>query len=699
MGNPFDQFDAPAQKSGNPFDQFDAPQVKGKAKPIDLSLGEKFVSSLPTGVQSWLANPSIAGVGLGKGSAVNGAMMGAADPVVGAMQLAANLPGISDAISTKPTLSGLVTGNMAKTNPVNAAIDAKNAEYESARSQLGRNGFDAARFVGGVVSPANIALAKAIPVNGASMGQKAWNGAMAGATGGLAAPVENADQSYWTPKAAQGTFGAVGGGLLAPLASKVGENIYRRAFPMLAVDKSVTADKIIIDAVNNLKKEGVTLSQFDLNTLRAEVLKSLDEGVAIDAAALARKLDFKNLGIAPTLGQITRDAAIFSKEKNLRGVSGVGEPLLQRFDAQSKRLHGLMDGMSSGAADEFTAGQSLIRALNAIDDGMKSNVDTAYLKARDHLGRAAPMDSAAFSSAANHALDNEMLGGVLPAHVRSILNDVTLGKIPFNVNTAVQIDQTLSRIQRGASDAEKYAIGKVRDALNKAPIADNVGEDAKLAFDAARKTAKSRFDTHDAIPALKAAIDGDTSAQDFVRRFLINGKAEDVASLARVLPGNVSNEAKRQFGAALERAAFGQNVTGDKAFLPEQFAKFINQPGMRQKLEAFFSPDEIMNIQRIARVGGYINTFPANSTVNTSNTASAVMNLMRQVPGVPASIGLLNSARNAAGNASAVKSSIAANPPGSPVDIPKKQLELISRILGGGIGGIAGVTGTGIGNQ
>ena len=199
--------------------------------------------------------------------------------------------------------------------------------------------------------------------------------------------------------------------------------------------------------------------------------------------------------------------------------------------------------------------------------------------------------------------------------------------------------------------------------------------------------------------ALKAAVNGDVNAQDFVRRFLINGKADEVRALAGALPEDAAAEARRQFGAALERAAFGEN-TGSKAFSPERFSRFINQPGMQQKLAAFFSPEEVGQIRQIGRVGAYMNSFPAFAPVNTSNTASALANLgwLSRIPGVPQSVGLLNMAKTAAENQHAVNSALGAKLRNQPADIPAKQLELLSRILGSGMGGVAGATGTGIGN-
>lgn len=681
--NPFDQFDEPkASSGGNPFDQFDTPvSTQSKAvAPQELTIGERLVSALPKGAKDWLSNPSIAGVNLGQGSAVNGLMMGAADPVAGAAQL--------------------VTGGQSST--INQAIDQKNAQYEQARAGLGRDGVDAARVVGNIASPSNLAISAIAPINAATTAGKVIQGARAGAIGGASAPVLNADNGYVGEKAVQAGSGAVLGGLLTPVASKVGDAITRKAATLSEPEIISRTDSVMRETVNRLNSEGVKLNLVDLDKLKNQVAQSLRSGIEVDAAALARKSDFEKLGMQPTLGQITRDGAQYSREKNLRGVAGVGEPLLQRFDSQAQRLQELIAGKSAGAADEFTAGQKFIQSLQGVDDGMNAKVNDAYAKAKDHLGRAAPMDSAKFSNDANDAINLEMLNDALPPQARSILNKITVGEISFDVNSSVMIDRRFSGMQRdlmaSGNKEGALAVGKLRDALNKAPIADNVGEDAKLMFDQARGIAKNRFDTHKAIPALKAAVDGDIGAQDFVKRFLVNGKAEEVASLAKVMPVEAQAEAKRQLGAAMERAAFGQNVSGDKAFSQESFAKFINQSGMKQKLSAFFSPQEMQEIERISRVGAYMSSFPANSTVNTSNTAGAMMNLLSKIPGVPSSVNLVNTARNAVQNQSAVKSAMAAQPGQTPFKISPEQSEFLSRVLGYGMGGVAGSAGTGIGN-
>lgn len=487
--------------------------------------------------------------------------------------------------------------------------------------------------------------------------------------------------------AAVGTgVGAVLSTVLGPVLGKIGRAVASRFAAPSAAERTAMATAAVAEAQAALQREGVSLTMPQAAQLRAAVEESIKAGKTIDPAALARKLDFEALGMKPTLGQITRDPATFSLEKNLRGVAGVGEPLLQRFGEQSRRMQEVVGELSRGAKDDYGAGDTLIKALQQADAAERAPITAAYNLARDQAGRSAAMESGTFSRLANDALDDQMLSAALPVEARQILNDVTLGRIPLTVNSAEMIKTRLAGMARDLMAQGKkegaLAVGKLRDALERTPIESAAGDEAKTAFDAARKLAQQRFAKLEAVPALKAAAEGDVYAQDFVGRYLIGGKAEEVAALAKALPAGAKEEARRQFGAALEQAAFGQNVAGDAAFSADGFARFLSRPGMRQKLAAFFSPSEMETLERVQRVGAYRGSFPAESTVNTSNTAAALANLLLKIPGMPSSFALVSAAKNAVTNQSAVRSSIAALPPRVASKLSPSQEAALAEALG-----------------
>lgn len=134
-------------------------------------------------------------------SRLRGIAMGAADPSVGAAQLAAHLVGVG--------------------KPVDEAVAAKEAEYQAGRAGAGRDGVDLARVTGNIASPATLLpLTRLAPA--ATLGAKVAQGAKVGTALGLTAPVTDGGDEFWTDKAGQGVSGAAVGTALPLAAGAVG---------------------------------------------------------------------------------------------------------------------------------------------------------------------------------------------------------------------------------------------------------------------------------------------------------------------------------------------------------------------------------------------------------------------------------------------------------------------------------------------
>lgn len=621
---------------------------------------------------------------------------GAAEPIIGVGQMAANaLP------SSAPTLQQLVTGVRPRSfgDDVNEHLDRFEGMIKAGRGK-DADSFDAVRFAGNVASPVNAGIARVLPQATTTLG-RIGTGVVAGGAGGASNPVYGANGDYWAQKGAQTALGAVSGGIATPVLGKLTDALAPRIEALaarfskdstiaLGARASMEADQAIEQALRDIGAKSQDIGAAELQMLRQQVLTSLKSGKAVDAAALLRKQDFDAAGVNPTLGQLTRDPTQFATERNLRGVPNVGEPLQQRFDLQNQQLQQALGNLKGIPSEEYQAGVKLADALRGYDKGLKTNVDNAYGVARDHLGRAAPMDAAGFSKAANLALDDKMLGHYLPAEVRNILNDVSAGKIPFNVNTAVQIDSTLSAAQRAAGKGtpQSLAIGKVRDALNGASIADNVGQDAKAAFDTARNLASQRFKLHEAIPALEAAASGEAPDR-FVKNYVIGGKVDEVKRLAEVLKKTspeAFEEARSQIGAKIVLAAFGENTTGDKLATPERLAKALREIGS-DKLEAFYTKGEIEQLKRLSRVAAYINSTPSSAMVNTSGNVGQIIKLATKIPGgniASTALSMANILRKTAQNSATVNAAVKAEVPETAAKLTPEQTKKLSRLLSAG---------------
>jgi hypothetical protein len=251
------------------------------------------------------------------------------------------------------------------------------------------------------------------------------------------------------------------------------------------------------------------------------------------------------------------------------------------------------------------------------------------------------------------------------------LNEISSGKIPLNVNNLVQTDSVLSAAQRAShakgDSAAAMAIGKVRDALHASPIESTAGDEAKAAFDVARKAAGERFGLQKAIPALKDAVDGKTSSDDFVKKYILNGKTDDVSKLASFLKDKSPEshaQAKSQIGEYLNAAAFGVDTAGDTPFATARFSKALANLG-DDKLAAFFTSDEISKLKQLSRVGAYIHAIPNAAPVSTSNSGAPVTNALMQILAqkVPFGATIMGMAKNATASSAqnaAVKESIEA---------------------------------------
>jgi hypothetical protein len=643
----------------------DGTLLKGVPETISKTELDAIIQKIGLGA-STSANESPIKPSAAKGSGYGGIAMGLRDAVdSGAQLLRRSVPesiGSSiDALGNRISDMGLPVSKSSGVAGVDNIVNTANQEYAQSKKLAGRqDGFDWARLSGNVLQPANYTIAKVPGIVGlspAGMIGKSLVGGMQGMTGAaLLNPVVGDDKqaNFLMNKGAEAVGGFLGGTALTPVANKVGDLVgsganylWNKIRPESSIAKSFIE---IMDNWQQTEKQmgdsGIDLSQIPgsiINKVKDQVYSSLKQGKIVDPAALIRQQDFQALGIQPLSGQLTRDPMQFALERNLRGIdTGNGaNPIAQRLQDQTRQLTGLLGQKSAGAQEADVAGKNIIGGLLSADAPVKQAVSDAYGAAGDSAGRSANMDVTAFSTMANDALDSLRLGYYLPSEAREILNDISTGKIPFNVNTAVQVDSVLSAAQRtaGHGTPQFLAIGKVRDAINSAPIESTAGADAKSAFDAARKMAAQRFKTIDATPALKAALDG-VAPDKFVNQFIIKADTADLNAL-RSLVGKdpeVMQTVRSQIAEHLRNAAFGINAAGDKPMAQEAYNKALRAFGTN-KLLAFFSPEEVQQLQTIGRVGAYINSQPAAAAVNNSNTASAAMNLLSGLSGKVGGIG------------------------------------------------------------
>lgn len=643
---------------------------------------------------------------------------GMKDPIDGLAQLASRVPGagmVNDAanatgnflnkqIFNRVGLPGDFAGEVlgirgARPEQMDAEIKASEKEYQSARQATAPRtpsslldgkvdpGTDWARLGGNVASPVNAALGVNLPAATSTLG-RVGTGMLAGAAGGAMTPVEDS-QNYASSKAAQVGLGAALGGVTSPLLGKLGDKVVgyfaNKAKPVTSAEVESAVRKVAAES----GQKWDDLEPAIQASLRQEAVGALEASKAkLDPSALMRSRDFQQEGMSPTLGQITRDAGQFARERNLRTMSGVGDPLLQRFEQQGQQLQEKMGRYSSGASEGVTAGEKLAQALRAKDESLRSAVSKEYHAARAAAGKDAEVPLGGLSSDLADVIDRygeKVPSGVLNQFRKyGVLPEQAGAQSPRKLFTVEEADRLIKTINdnKSADPGVNSALTELRNSVKKAITADAGVEDV---FAPARAAAAARFKLQEAVPALEAAANGSTAPDDFVRKFVINGKTKDVQGMARILKESspeAYGEARAQIGAQLQRAAFGENVAGDKAFSPERYAKALRDMGT-EKLGAFFEKGEIDQLQRLGRIGAYINSMPNSSPVQSSNNWGAIMSAASKIPGVSPFVGIANSAKNAATNQTAVNSALAAQVPKTQAKLTPEEIQMVSRLLGG----------------
>ena len=513
-------------------------------------------------------------------------------------------------------------------------------QYQNSRGEFA-NRPEPARIGSNVIT--GLATAGGGPVPAGILGRMAAGSKSAGVSA-LASPIDPNIEDYGTAKGIQTAVSTAMGGLAVPAVEGIVKgagfitNLVGNAVKGLSNSFTGQASVSTIEnkLITEFEKSGVKwdgLSKAYRDNLIAETQAALKSGGKLDPQAAQRLADFQRVGAEPLAGQITRNPYQFANEQNLARME-VGAPLAQRLGQQQQRFGEALDEIRPNTGDAYSAGKNVVSQLTARDASSKATVNAAYTAARDSSGRAATLDVPAFSKAANDALDSQMLGPYLPIEVRSILNDVSSGKIPFNVNTAVQIDSLLSKAQRSAGNGtpQALAIGEVRNALNSSPISSQAGVETKAAFDKARGLALNRFKAQEASPALGAVTSGEApAAEKFVEKFVIRSPIAETAQNLRAMGPEARIEAR---GAVIDWIK-SQSVNGEK-FSPAGLKRAMETIGDR-KLDLIFAGDRegLATLQALRRASYNAITPPVASGVNYSGSATTAMDALDKISRIP----------------------------------------------------------------
>lgn len=438
-------------------------------------------------------------------------------------------------------------------------------------------------------------------------------------------------------------IGGVAGGMV-PGAANAAVNAGKRLFNQL------TPQQMDVQISNVLQRAGMDYSQVPeraRQSLRTQMQDALRAGQELDPAAVRRLAEFQTIGATPTRGMVTQDPVRITQEMNLAKMgansSDGGLQGLARVQNQNNaRLIDVMNESGANRGDPFRAGQQTIGAIQGRDADMASRVTSLYQQARDTSGRSAQLDGAAFTRAANQALDEGLLGGSLPPDVANHMNRIARGEVPFDVNYAEQLKTRIAALQRATSDGSaRMALGTVRRALDETPLMSaptvnpgnlpsvpgtvppspmQLGQESINAFNQARDAARQRFGWQESARPIEAALNG-AQPDKFVENFVIRGSVADASAVARNAP---TEEVKNAILAHLKEKSLGGAADEVGKFSQSAYNKALNQIGDR-KLALFFTPEEVNQLRTVGRVASYMQNQPVGSAVNNSNSGALLL--------------------------------------------------------------------------
>jgi hypothetical protein len=416
---------------------------------------------------------------------------------------------------------------------------------------------------------------------------------------------------------------------LSPIASKV-KNILTRP--------SVQTTNLNIKIDNALRPTGIKFGDLAAevqNTIKADVDEALKISPDLSGDSLRRLIDYRVTGTTPRTAQLTLDPAAITQQKNLAklGVNSndiKAQQLAQVENQNNQVLLSKLDdlGAANSTGDLYDAGKTIFDSIDNFATTEKTKIGNLYNQAQGVGGRTAEYDAVKFVNQAGSELDKNVKSAFLPNEIKNILNQISKGELPLNVQTAEQLKTILSTSQRSATDGNvRQALGLVRDALENTPLKPNqsLGEQALKSFNEARK-ANFQFKNLEKKTSILKDINAGVEPDKLFEKHVIRSNINDFKNMLSILDPNAKAQLKNDVVAYMKNAATNSQPNETARLSSDQLNKFIAKNN--QKLAQIFTKDELQLINSIKNVAKYESVQPVGSAVNNSNTAAGVLSIL-----------------------------------------------------------------------
>lgn len=338
--------------------------------------------------------------------------------------------------------------------------------------------------------------------------------------------------------------------------------------------------------------------------------------------ALKRQVEAESLPIPIKLteGQATGDVSKISREFNLKGKH---EDIAKRYAEQGDLLHKNLDTIRDEVApnvygaDHVQNGRAIIDAYREHDATLRGAISEKYKALENANGGNFPIDGVAFVDAAEAALKKSLKTAYVPKEIAAEMQRFKNGE-PMNFEQFEALRTNLAsdmrRAERAGDGNAEAAASIVRGALENLPLTADAAALKPIA-DIARSAAKARFDLIKKDPAYKAVVSDKVAPDDFIQKFVINGKVDNVKTMIENLqPNSVAHETM----AAGVLNHLKKNAGAD--FNQKSFNNGLSQLTPDGKLVAIVGGQAANTLETLGRVADYTQRLPRGHSANTSHT-------------------------------------------------------------------------------
>lgn len=341
-------------------------------------------------------------------------------------------------------------------------------------------------------------------------------------------------------------------------------------------------------------------------------------GGAVNPDALARHVEADTLPVPIRLteGEALGDVTRISNERNNAALADFYN---KRNGALKQNIQDIRDdvGPDVFSRNSVEHGDTLIKAYQDKAKIADDNIDAKYQALRDANGGKFPVDVKQLASNVEGQLHQQLLYEHAPVQLGQLKSLANKGNMTFEQFEAMRTN--LARTMRSSTDGnERAAAGIIRQQMEQLPLSGETAQLKPLA-DAARSAAKSQFDALDADPAYKAAVQEKVAPDDFVRRFVIGGKRDNLVAMKENLKDDPV--AQQTLGvAAIDylRDAAKVNPDGTGTFTQAGFNKALR--GLDPKIRSLLSPEHAETLEQLGNVARYTQEQPAGNFINNSKT-------------------------------------------------------------------------------